>query len=157
MRQMKIFYFWPMIITIMFAGMAEYSSGLFSTTRDYLFSNLDKETLGVISQSESVIVGRWGSVACDIRYDYSVNNINFIGYQIDYTSRTSGCSEKLKKYPLSKEVAVYFDSAKPLYSALEKGSPGFHIYGLYVVLIFSYVFFAWLGVVIRGSEKNKIL
>jgi len=63
---MKIFYFFPLILTIIFAGMYEYGGGAFSAIRDYSISNLDNETSRVIIKSEWRIVGRWGSAAYDM-------------------------------------------------------------------------------------------
>lgn len=149
---MKLFYLWPLVITLIFAGMSEYAAGTFSTIRDYSFSNLDKTTSGIITKSEVEIVGRWGSAGYDIRYEYVIDYKTYSNSQVDYSTKTD-FDDKLKKYPLGKKVTVYYDSEKPHYSTLEKKTLGFHIYGHLFALLFCYIFFAWLEKYIQKSEK----
>ena len=153
---MKIFYLWPLIITLIFAGIAEYSGGTFSTLRDFLVADLDQETQGDITESEWRMVGRWGSAAYDIQYRYTVNGKDYIGSQVDFSSKTSNAAVKLKAFPIGKTVIVYYDSDKPHYSALVRTSPGFHIYGVMLMLVFCYVFLAWLEHSLSGYKKSKL-
>ena len=132
--------------------MSEYAAGTFSTIRDYSITNLDKTTSGIITKSEIEIVGRWGSAGYDIQYEYVIDHRTYTGSQIDYSTKID-YTDKLKKYPLGKQVTVYYDSEKPQYSALEKKSLGFHIYGQLIALLFCYTFFCWLEKYIKKNEK----
>lgn len=152
---MKLFYIAPAIITLMFAGMSEYAAGTFSTIRDYVVTNPASETRGAITRSEIRIVGRWGSAAYDIHYDYSVGEKQFTGTQIDYSAKTSSYSKMIAKYPQGKEVTVFYDPEKPQYATLEKASLGAGLYGQLVALGFCYLIFAWLEVAFVKYGKGK--
>jgi hypothetical protein len=150
---MKIFYLWPAVITLLFAGMSEYSGGTFSTISDYVTSNPTSQAAGVITQSDYKLIGRWGATAHDIRYRYTVKNREFSGSRVDYRSKTNDYAKVLQKYPLGRQVTVYYDPSRPRSSTLERSALGFHIYGQLVVLFFSYGFFAWLEVRLRKTKK----
>jgi hypothetical protein len=115
---------------------------------------LDSQTSGIITKSETEIIGRWGSAVYDIRYEYVVDNKTYISSQVDYSTKNTDYTEQLKKYPLGKQVSVYYDSMKPHYSTLEKRGLGFHIYGHLFALFFFYIFLSWLEKTIRSYEKR---
>ena len=151
---MKIFYLWPAVITIIFSAMSEYNAGTFSSIWDYIVSDLDGETMGTITKSEIKIVGRWGVGAYDIRYAYTVNNIEFTGSQVNYDSKTSRYEEMVQKYPLGSKVIVYYDSSKPKYSTLEKVVLGVGAYFQIIAVVSCYIFFAWLSSNLDSGKKR---
>jgi len=126
-------YLSAIILTIIFAVIAEGTTGTFSTIWDYIYSNPDSETVGEIVKSEVDLTGRFGGVTYDIRYSYAVNNSIYTGSQVSYGSDTNAV-ETQKKYPLGLQVTVYYDSSKPQYSTLVKTTLGLDIYGQIIMI-----------------------
>jgi hypothetical protein len=151
---MKLFYLGPAIITLIFALMSEYATGTFSTIRDYVVSNPTSETKGLITKSETRLVGRWCSAVYEIRYDYSVGQEKFAGSRVDYDTRTD-YARMLARYPLGKEVTVYYDPSRPQYATLEESALGAGIYGRLGMLGFCYLFFSWLEFSLGKYKKHK--
>lgn len=137
-------YFWAVLLTIIFAILSERSSGTFSTIRDYIMSNPDSETIGVVVRSDLENAGRFGAIHFKFKYAYKVNNKEYIGSQISYGSDISLPNEMQKKYPLGMEVTVYYDSSKPQYSTLIKTTIGLNIYGHIFLLIATFILWLYL-------------
>ena len=144
---------WATIITIGFSGVSEYYAHTFSTVRDYILTNPDAETKGVIIISEVLLGARYGGSSYNIRYSYSVNDVRYVGSQIDYGSKISDATKMKNRYPKNMEVTIYYDSSKPQYSTLEKTSLKLGIYGQLFVLVFSFLFFLWIIPMTKRPER----
>lgn len=116
--------------------MAETTSGAFSTLRDYVFSNPDSETTGLIITSKISRPIRSRPIYT-IRYTYTANYIEYISAQVNYTGKNRDAYKVVEKYPVGKQVTVYYDSTKPQYAILEKTSlgTGLCIHVIAIVLI----------------------
>ncbi len=105
--------------------------GTFTILNQYIFSNIDSETTGKIIRSEQRVLGL-GTKAPQreylIRYEYLVGEKKFNGELINYKTAIEDTAEILARYPVNKEVTVYFDSEMPKYSILEHGYLGFEVW-----------------------------
>ena len=144
---------WASIITIGFAGMSEYYARTFSTVRDYILTNPDSKTKGVIVISEVLLGARFGGSSYNIRYSYTVNNVKYVGSQINYSSKITDATKMKNSYPKNMAVTVYYDSSKPQYSTLKKTSLKFGIYGQLFALVFAFLFFLWVIPMIKGPKR----
>jgi len=141
---MKIIYLAPAVLTITFALYSEKFGGTISTIRDYVLSNPNELTTGVITESKiNRYLKRWQK-GYDIGYEYSVNNIIYIGHQINYSDKRTDPEKMIQKYPLGTKVTVYYDARLPKYSTLEKSTLDVSVYREIGGFIFCYIFFAWL-------------
>ena len=113
--------------------------GTFSTIKNFSVSNPQTETTGEIARSEKKSFGIYRKAFYDIRYSYTVDNMSYIGSQINYNTKTSDVAKTLKKYPTGKQVTVYYDSSSPHFSILEKSTLGAGVYGQIVLLIFGFI------------------
>jgi len=145
--------FWAFIITLGFSGMSEYYAGTFSTIRDYILTNPDTETKGVIVTSEVLLRARYGGSSYNIHYSYIVDDIRYISSQINYGSKISEATKMKNKYPVNIEVTVHYDSSKPQYSTLEKTSLKLGIYGQIFALIFAFIFFVWVSSMTKKPKR----
>ena len=88
------------------------------------------ETEGVITSSEVYTSesSEGGSSFClDISYEYTVDNVNYTGYRVSYSSEDSCDSWSQNAdddYPEGKIIPVYYDPSDPSESVLETGFAG---------------------------------
>jgi hypothetical protein len=122
----------------------ELISGCLTTTWDYLISDLDSTTTGVIIESGPGWYRARSQGTYDIRFAYTVDGRRYIGDQIDFDARDVKAREKIQTYPEGRMVEVHYDSERPQYSALEKKPLGRRIF---VELACGAAFFllVWLG------------
>jgi len=136
------------VVTALAAGMTQHIKRTFSVLVDYVVTNPDSVTEGTVLNSRTIRVGRWSVLAHEVVFAYKIGDKVYRNDLVNYDLRTSNASELVKKYPAGNTVAVYYDSAKPQYSVLEKGKPGSGVYlQLFTVLCifpFSYAVSLWL-------------
>ena len=138
------------IAVLIFVFIAEASTGTFSTIKDYLLSNIDRQTDGVIIRSRIRHL-RWGSTTHYIRYAYTVNNRDYIGSKFNFGVKSFSPEDIVRKHPEGKAVTVYYDSSNPHYAVLEKSPLGAHIYIQVILIIFLFV----LVFLTHGSMRKK--
>ena len=88
------------------------------------------ETEGVITSSEVYTSesSEGGTNYClDISYEYTVDNVNYTGYRVSFSSEDSCDSWSQNAdddYPEGKTISVYYDPSDPSESVLETGFAG---------------------------------
>ncbi len=88
------------------------------------------ETEGIITSSEVYTSesSEGGTNYClDISYKYTVDNVNYTGYRVSYSSEDSCDSWSQNAdddYPEGKTISVYYDPSDPSESVLETGFAG---------------------------------
>lgn len=91
-----------------------------SKIHNYYASNVSATVGGKILNSERR--GSSKSSAHDIEYQYVVNGYTFVSDTVSYKASGSNYSRRtVRKYPVGKEVTVYYDPSNPRYSVLELG------------------------------------
>lgn len=139
-------------------SVSEFSTGVLMTVFEYHRVNLNSVAAGVISKSEVGVFGLWGTAEYDICYVYTISEKKHVGCRVRYDLRLCDGCDVLKKYPLGREVTVYYDSAKHDYSSLEKGSLGKGVYRQLAVLIIVYPVVLLIGFLYRdlGRKERRI-
>ena len=120
-----------------------------------------QETEGVVISSEvySSQDSEGGTTYClDISYEYTVDNITYMGYRVSYSSENSCDSWSQnadKDYPEGAEISVYYDPADPGESVLETGFAGFDFF------LCCFFIFPLIGLVmlfgVSKSTFNKVM
>ncbi len=126
-------------IGMMMLGSIYIERGLDAITiaRSYIFANLDSTVTGKIIESGVLEFGKYRSERYKVRYSYNIGNHYYIGSVVNYR-RNDSTEDVLKKYPVGKNVQVYYDSTSPRYSVLEKtGISGGIVFNLFAVFIFT--------------------
>ena len=139
MKSMFVSLILATLITIILAAVSESNLGTLSTIKNYITANPDKTTEGVIVKSERKIVGKFGVLAYDIRYTYTVDDEFYFGNQVNYDVRSSSSEDYLGRYLVNMPVQVYYDSSNPQYSILEKSALGFGVYFQIFLLIVTFI------------------
>jgi hypothetical protein len=150
------------VLVLLFALMSELISGSLTTTWIYICADLDSETEGVIVYSGFGFFGsrREHGDTHNIRYAYLIAGNAYSSSQIDFESKIVSAARKVRKYPEGKEVTVYYDSAQPYYSTLEKNALGKGIYiqlsGIAVIFILVYCSDFVIDYIARRSASGVI-
>src|SRR5262249_50996946 len=112
---------------------------------------------GRITSTKMVMsTGRYGSMAPDVRYTYSVGTSEFNGSRLEivtYSSNTSYASDALAEFREGSEVPVYFDPTRPECSVLRRG-PNWVAYGLPLVSALMILFGVWLVRLFVGLSRT---
>ena len=120
-----------LLVVILGIAISEFMLGTVTILNQYILANIDSEITGKIIRSEERVLGL-GTKAPQreylIRYEYLVDDRKYVGELINYKTAIEDTAEILARYPINKEVTVYFDSAKPEYSILERGYVGFEVW-----------------------------
>lgn len=118
---------------------AQVSLGLVTTTTDYFRADLDARTQGTIEESAKVYArsGRYvsGHYRYRVRYSYEVGGMRYTSTQVNYSLPNTEPEAVVARYPVGKEVAVYYDSARPTLSVLEPGKLDSDVWELWAVLL----------------------
>ena len=139
-------------VAIIFAGISEVTGRTFSTILDYVISDPDSTTQGLIVKSERRPL-RWGGGAYDVRYIYTVGDVEYSSSQVNYNVKTADAFKVLEKYPVDQQVPVYYDSARPQYATLEKRSLGLQVYGHLIAIGFSFLVALFVGLLARPDRR----
>jgi len=148
--------FWLLLLFVIIGD--ELNGNLYSETYAYLTTDFDTETTGTITQSKAKTVGSYGgAIEPDLIYSYSINGKSYFGQRLSFdccgTAWITGGNERtreaLNRFPLGAEITVFYDSANPYQSILEKSSLGgsfYRRYFLLLILISLFIFLEkWLG------------
>ncbi len=137
-------------------GFLVYESDLHTIKRvhQYFSSNIEENTIGTIVHSESrIVLGKVSAKIYFIKYKYSVNNREFIGDLVNYNWPSKDVDLILQKYPVGKDVTVFYDPSKPNFSILENTFLGRDYWFLFIfiplvspLIIWGgyYVFYDWV-------------
>lgn len=135
------------IFFVFSAVMAELFCGTFSTVINYWLLDLNNTTEGVVIKSEMKLFnGAYQSVfSYDVEYEYTVDGSSYKSEQVTHGRSDENPYRILKRYPVGKEVTVFYDSSRPDYSVLELTGLSTKTYMQLgsVVFIFFWVFF-WI-------------
>jgi Protein of unknown function (DUF3592) len=105
-------------------GFGEFFTGSCTTIADYYMRNYDSKTDGVIV-SATVKNGPRTTAIPRIRYEYQAEGIQHSSNKVNFlTNNGDSAYQIVKKYSTGKRVTVYYDSATPSASILEKTSLG---------------------------------
>ncbi len=149
------------------AGMGVLWYGI-DTVREASASKSWPTTQGIITRSEvrqqkQPSGGGSSSFIAEVSYEYKVDSLSYRNDRIsrmDFgTSNRSSVREKKKKYPLGKEVVVFYNPANPLDALLEPGWGWIQAIPLGLGAAFSLaglsMLWRWLGRMSRsGPEVN---
>ena len=93
----------------------------FSKIHDYYSSNISASVSGRILKSERN--GSSKRSSHNVEYQYVVNGYTFVSDTVSYKAPGSSYSRRtVRKYPVGKQVTVYYDPRNPRYSVLEPGN-----------------------------------
>ena len=119
------------------------------------------ETEGVVTSSEVYTSesSEGGTNYClDISYEYTVDNVNYTGYRVSYSSEDSCDSWSQnadEDYPEGKTIPVYYDPSDPSESVLETGFAGVDFF------LCCFFIFPLIGLVmlfgVSKSTFNKVM
>ena len=119
------------------------------------------ETEGVVTSSEVYTSesSEGGTTYClDISYEYTVDNVNYTGYRVSYSSEDSCDSWSQNAdddYPEGKTIPVYYDPSDPGESVLETGFAGVDFF------LCCFFIFPLIGLVmlfgVSKSTFNKVM
>ncbi len=131
------------IICTIFLACVEHKRHTFEGLAMNLFAELDSTTTGTINVSRMWYPsrGKRRSWQYDVDYTYKIGDTVHIGKFID-SGKFGYVDDKLEatlmtsKYPVGKEVLVYYDSNRPKFSVLDKGGSIFPVL-FYIVMSYS--------------------
>lgn len=117
---------WPLSASLIMLLIFQLHEGAPSVFLNWAFSNLDSQVSGKVIRSE-FLVGTRASDVYRIRYSYVVDGKFYASSVVNGYSFASRPREMVVKYPVGREVLVYYDSGNPRYAVLEKGPLGWTV------------------------------
>jgi hypothetical protein len=132
------------VFTLGFVVISQVSNNTLTTLWDYVVSDPKGSANGVVIVSKLNVL-RWGITTYDIRYQYVVSGQAYVSSQIDYNTKGVDAEGMVERYPVGKEVVVYYDVAKPKYSTLLNDGLGVGVYKQLFGYFFAVIFFYYIG------------
>ncbi len=99
-----------LLCLITFSFVAQLSVNTFGFLGDLYLHDYTANESGIITRSQRVRLGSYRERAeFDIEYTYSVNGIEFRNTVVGNFHKTENIDEMLERFPVGKEVIVYYD------------------------------------------------
>ena len=124
----------------------------------FSISNIDAETQGEVVASDYIRAPISSRVrGYSITYKYNVNGKDFVSDVVSFAhSSTETDSEYINRYPVGKNVIVYYSSDAPKFSILERKSPDFMVFFQAISVLFISTFFGFfIPLFILNSAKYE--
>lgn len=130
----------------------------------YCISNINSETQGEIVTSDYIRTPIGSRIrGYSIAYRYHVNGKDFVSNLVSFTHNSRKvASEYVNRYPVGKDVVVYYSSEVPDFSILERKNPDLMVFFQAVSVLFISIFFGFLAsliifdfIPVKYKQKNE--